>query len=75
MHAAWTKIIPVSFSKKDRFEILCLKITIPRAAPTVPPIKAKPKSVFSGILLLCFTASLLSHPKIMNVKRLRKSTI
>ncbi|MDP9960009.1 hypothetical protein J2T04_001888 [Chryseobacterium lathyri] len=38
-----------------------------KIAPIVPPIKVAPKSVLSGILLLCLIESLLSQPKIMKV--------
>lgn len=67
---ACIKTMMTNFSKKDFFETLCLKISIPKIAPIVPPIKVAPKSVLSGILLLCLMESLLSQPKIMKVIKL-----
>jgi len=69
MQKTWIKIIAPNFNKNDFFETLCLKMSIPKIAPIVPPIKAVPKSVLSGTLLLCLIESLLSQPKIMKVKR------
>ncbi len=59
--------IPLNFNKNDLFEILCLKTSIPSKAPIVPPKKVRDNKVDSGIRSWCFTAFLLSIPKMINV--------
>lgn len=49
-----------NFNTNEVFEILCLKITIARKAPKVPPKKENARSFFSEILRSCFSAFLLS---------------
>ena len=47
--------------------MLCLKTGIPSKAPIVPTKKVRDNKVDSGIRRWCFTAFLLSIPKMMNV--------
>lgn len=58
------------FHKKLFFETLCLKISIPKTAPSVPPMKERDSKENSEILLLCFTAFHLSSAKVAKVIRL-----
>ncbi len=58
------------FNKKIVFETLCLKITIGRTAPIVPPINVRINKENSEILLLFFTAFHLSNEKVKKVIRL-----
>lgn len=66
-------IIPINFNRNDLFEILCLKMSIPINAPTVPPKKVRDNKVASGIRRWCFTAFRLSVPKMIKVMMLMKA--
>ncbi|MCY0968149.1 hypothetical protein OUO28_03485 [Chryseobacterium sp. CY353] len=63
-------MIKPNFNKKFVFETLCLKITIARTAPIVPPINVRINKENSEILILFFTAFHLSNEKVKKVIRL-----
>jgi hypothetical protein len=56
----WNNTIPENFNRYDFLDVLCLKISIEKAAPIVPPKRTKLKRALSETLLLFFIASLLS---------------